>query len=145
MFAGTGLGGSGLGGTGSGKRALPRWFAAGTAVVALAALVLADPAAADAAPLSVCSGQPQKTVPFAHGELRIYKARGYACALTVADRPGAKRAMRVSLQARGGSPLVDSGDFTQHAGPVTVHALNRCVRASGAISGASASTGWVLC
>ncbi|MFJ2646469.1 hypothetical protein ACIO1C_07050 [Streptomyces sp. NPDC087420] len=132
-------------GTGFGKGALPRRLAAGTVVVALAALVLADPAAAGAAPLSVCSGQPQKTVPFAHGELRIYKARGYACALTVADHPGARRAMRVSLQARGGSPLVDSGDFTQHAGPVTVHALNRCVRASGAISGTSASTGWILC
>ncbi|MET9481991.1 hypothetical protein [Streptomyces sp. NPDC006638] len=138
VFAGAGF-------AGFGKRVLSRWFAAGTVVVSLAALVLADPASADAAPLSVCSGQPQKTVPFAHGELRIYKARGYACALTVADRPGARRAMRVSLQARGGGPLVDSGDFTRHAGPVTVHALNRCVRASGAVSGASASTGWVLC
>ncbi|WP_425086374.1 hypothetical protein [Streptomyces liangshanensis] len=132
-------------GTGYGKGALPRCLAALTAVVALAALALAGPAAARAEALSVCSGQPQKTVPFDSGELRIYKSRGYACALTVADHPGARRAMRVSLQARGAGPVVDSGDFTQHAGPVTVHALNRCVRASGAIAGKSASTGWILC
>jgi hypothetical protein len=139
VFAGVGAGAR------SGKGAPPRCLAALTAVVALAALVLAGPAAPRAEALSVCSGQPRKTVSFATGELRVYKARGYACALTVAKDPGARRAMRVSLQARGGSPLVDSGDFTRHAGPVTVHALNRCVRVSGAVSGTSGSTGWILC
>lgn len=94
---------------------------------------------------SVCSGRPQKTVGFATGELRIYKARGYACALTVAKNPGARRTMTVSLQARGAHPVVDSGNFTQQAGPVTVHALNRCVRVSGTVSGVSASIGWILC
>lgn len=37
------------------------------------------------------------------------------------------------------------GRFTKLAGPVTVHALNRCVRASGSIAGTAASTGWILC
>lgn len=53
--------------------------------------------------------------------------------------------MRVSLQPRGGGAAVDSGNFTKLAGPVTVHALNRCVRASGSVAGVSASTGWILC
>ncbi|MFJ2502132.1 hypothetical protein [Streptomyces sp. NPDC087539] len=46
---------------------------------------------------------------------------------------------------RGGNPVVDSGKYTKQAGPVTVHALNRCVRASARISGKSGSTGWILC
>ncbi|MFI1400691.1 hypothetical protein [Streptomyces sp. NPDC020681] len=94
---------------------------------------------------SACSGRPQKTYRFTYGELRIYKSRNYACAVTVAKRPGMRRAMSVSLQARGGRPAGDKGTFTQQAGPVTVHALNRCVRATGAISGVARSTGWILC
>jgi hypothetical protein len=35
--------------------------------------------------------------------------------------------------------------FTRQAGPVTVHALNRCVRATGSVSGTSRSTRWILC
>ena len=41
--------------------------------------------------------------------------------------------MSVSVQARGGRPVVDSGRFTHHAGPVTVHAGHRCVRFKGAV------------
>ncbi|MFE7125930.1 hypothetical protein [Streptomyces sp. NPDC057617] len=158
--AGGGTGtGSGAGtGIGAG-RALLRCL---TGLTAAGALVLAGPGTAEAdgvpgvAPTkvsgvarteiaSVCSGRPQKTVGFAIGELRIYKARDYACALTVAKDPGPRRTMTVSLQARGARPVVDSGNFVQQAGPVTVHALNRCVRVSGAVAGVSASTGWILC
>ncbi|MFD9222994.1 hypothetical protein ACFWDI_24000 [Streptomyces sp. NPDC060064] len=111
-----------------------------------AALTLAGPGAqrADAA-VSACAGRPQKTVKFATGELRIYKNRHYACAITVSARPGTRRAMSVSLQARGGRAAVDKGVFKRQAGPVTVHALNRCVRATGAVAGSSGSTGWILC
>ncbi|WP_046509108.1 hypothetical protein [Streptomyces odonnellii] len=125
-----------------------------TGLIVAGALVLVGPGAAVADGVSgvartgiasVCSGRPQKTVGFATGELRIYKARDYACALTVAKDPGTRREMTVSLQARGARPVVDSGNFSQQAGPVTVHALNRCVRVSGAVSGVSASTGWILC
>ncbi|WP_410093970.1 hypothetical protein [Streptomyces sp. MS191] len=108
-------------------------------------LVLGGPGAASAEAASVCSGRPTKTVPFATGELRLYKTRQYVCALTVAKRPGARRAMAVSLQPRGGRPVVDSGRFSRQAGPVTVHALNRCVRASGTVAGRTVSTGWILC
>lgn len=94
---------------------------------------------------SSCSGRPAKTVAFSTGELRVYKSRSYACAVAVAKRPGPRRTMRVSLQPRGGRAVVDSGRFTTRAGPVTVHALHRCVRASGSVGGKSASTGWILC
>nr|WP_307128968.1 hypothetical protein [Streptomyces sp. B1I3] len=108
-------------------------------------LVLGGPGAAPAQAASPCSGRLVKTVAFATGSLRVYESRAYACAVTVARDPGARRAMRVSLQPRGGRAVVDSGRFTRLAGPVTVHALNRCVRASGSVAGSSGSTGWILC
>lgn len=125
-----------------------RRLAAGLFVLPLlgaVALVLGTPAASPAHAASACSGRLVKTVTFSTGSLRVYESRAYACAVTVARKPGARRAMRVSLQPRGGRAAVDSGSFTQLAGPVTVHALNRCVRASGSVAGVSASTGWILC
>lgn len=115
-------------------------------LVAAAFLVLAGPGTphADAAATG-CPGRLVKTMTFSTGELRVYKNRQYACAVTVAKKPGARRAMSVSIQPRGGRAAVDAGAFTRQAGPVTVHALNRCVRASGAVAGRGASTGWILC
>ncbi|MFF4246907.1 hypothetical protein ACFYY2_20940 [Streptomyces sp. NPDC001822] len=108
-------------------------------------LALGPAGAAPAEAASGCSGRLAKTVRFATGSLRVYESRSYACAVAVAVKPGARRTMRVSLQPRGGRAVVDSGTFTTMAGPVTVHALNRCVRASGAVAGSSVSTGWILC
>lgn len=102
-----------------------------------------EASSADAA--SVCAGRPGKTVKFSTGELRVYRTRSYACAVAVAAKPGKRRAMSVQIQPRGGRPVIDSGSFTQRAGPVTVHALNRCVRASGTIAGKTGTTGWILC
>ncbi|WP_443056438.1 hypothetical protein [Streptomyces sp. MUM 178J] len=119
----------------------------GAVVVAVAVLTLvnsgAHPAQARAA--ATCTGRLAKTVTFSTGELRIYKGRHYACAMTLAKKPGKRRSMRVSLQPRGGRAVVDAGWFTRYAGPITVHALNRCVRASGSVSGVTRSTGWILC
>ncbi|MFD3530534.1 hypothetical protein [Streptomyces sp. NPDC058664] len=116
-------------------------------LVALALLLVPGPGpgagTADAA--SVCQGRPTKTYRFATGELRLYRTRHYVCAVTVAKRPGAARPMSVSLQPRGGRPAVKAGRFGRQAGPVTVHALNRCVRAVGSVSGRGTSTGWILC
>nr|WP_274030209.1 hypothetical protein [Streptomyces sp. MMBL 11-1] len=111
----------------------------------LAGLVplLGAPGVARAA--SGCSGRPAKTVGFSTGEVRVYKSRAQVCAVTVAKKPGKRRTMSVTLQARGGRAVSDKGAYTKMAGPVTVSALNRCVRASGAIGGKSASTGWILC
>ncbi|MFF5946097.1 hypothetical protein ACFY7X_36185, partial [Streptomyces althioticus] len=60
-------------------------------------------------------------------------------------RPGAVRTMSVSVQARGSRPATDSGRYSRHAGPVTVHAGHRCVWIRGSIGGESVSTGWILC
>ncbi|MGW6565728.1 hypothetical protein [Streptomyces sp. NPDC054975] len=114
-------------------------------LLTVGSLALAGPGVASADAASLCVGRPSKTVAFPTGELRLYRSRQYVCALTVAKSPGARRAMSVSLQPRGGHPAVDSGRYTRQAGPVTVHALNRCVRATGSIAGRSVSTGWVLC
>lgn len=110
--------------------------------VALAALTAPGGVAASA---SGCSGRPAKTLRFATGELRVYKNHRYACAVTIAKRPGVRRTMSVSLQPRGGRPVVDRGHYHRKAGPVTVHALNRCIRASGKVAGVGRSTGWILC
>ncbi|MFI8514533.1 hypothetical protein ACIGHB_25735 [Streptomyces sp. NPDC085460] len=116
-------------------------------VLALAAglLTLAGPGTATADAVSVCHGRPARTVSFATGELRLYRTRHYACALVLAKRPGAPRPMKVTLQPRGGRAAVVSGRWGRQAGPVTVHALNRCVRASATVSGRSTATGWILC
>ncbi|WP_233518304.1 hypothetical protein [Streptomyces corynorhini] len=125
----------------AGKGAL----AYGFAILIAAGALVADPGAPAARAASVCSGRPLRTVPFSTGEVRVYKGRDYACAVTVAKKPGKKRSMSISLQSRGGNPVLDRGQFTRQAGPVTVHALNRCVRATGSVSGTSVSTGWILC
>ncbi|MFD7612855.1 hypothetical protein [Streptomyces sp. NPDC059828] len=116
----------------------------GAALVVAGTLLTAGPGVQMAEAASGCSGRPVKTVKFATGELRLYKDRAYVCAMTVAKRPGAKRAMSVSLQPRGARAAVDKGRFTRQAGPVTVYALHRVVRASGAIAGVGATTGWLL-
>ncbi|ROQ68830.1 hypothetical protein EDD93_3312 [Streptomyces sp. 840.1] len=108
-------------------------------------LLIGGIGATGASAASVCAGRPAKTLKFGTGELRVYKNRSYACALAVAAKPGARRKMSVQIQPRGGHPVVDSGNFTRQAGPVTVHALNRCVRVSGTISGRTGTTGWILC
>ncbi|WNI24684.1 hypothetical protein [Streptomyces sp. ITFR-16] len=115
------------------------------ALTTLLGLVLGGVEASSAEAASVCAGRPAKTVKFATGELRVYRTRAYACATAVATKAGSRRRMSVQIQPRGGRPVADSGSFTQRAGPVTVHALNRCVRASGTIAGRTGTTGWILC
>ncbi|MFF9346852.1 hypothetical protein [Streptomyces sp. NPDC014734] len=115
------------------------------ALVTVLALVLSGTFASRADAVTACAGRLAKTVPFKTGELRVFKSRAYACAVAVATKSGPGRKMSVTIQPRGGGPVVDSGTYTRQAGPVTVHALNRCVRASATIAGASGSTGWILC
>jgi hypothetical protein len=109
------------------------------------ALSLTGPGEGSAEAASVCSGRPAKTVKLGTAQLRVYKNRSYACATVVTGKAGPRRLMSVSLQGRGGRPAVDKGFFTRQAGPVTVHALHRCVRATGRVAGRKVSTGWILC
>ncbi|MFC7816859.1 MULTISPECIES: hypothetical protein [unclassified Streptomyces] len=129
----------GQGGAGTRRR-----LALGTAVLTAAGLLaVAVPQQAQAA--AACPGRKVRTLPFATGSVLVHKRGGYVCAVTVPKKTGTKRQMSVSVQARGGRPVVDSGRFAHRAGPVTVHVGNRCVWVRGAVSGRSVSSGWILC
>ncbi|MFF6995179.1 hypothetical protein ACFY93_09500 [Streptomyces sp. NPDC008313] len=107
-------------------------------------LALAVPGNAQAA--AYCSGRKVRTLPFSSGSVQVYKrSGGYVCAVTLTKKPGRRASMAVSVQARGSRAVVDTGRFTHHAGPVTVHAGHRCVRVRGSVGPGSVSTGWILC
>ncbi|MFB6552936.1 hypothetical protein [Streptomyces sp. NPDC056405] len=99
----------------------------------------------DAQAAAACPGRKARTLPFSTGSVLVYKRGGYVCAVTVPKKPGTKRQMSVSVQARGGRPVVDSGRYAYRAGPVTVHAGKRCVWVKGKVSRGSVSSGWILC
>lgn len=137
---------SGDGGTTRAVRGVRRRLLLGAAVLtASSALALAIPATASAAASSSCAGQQVRSFPFATGTVRVYRKSGYVCALTVARYPARKRPMQVSIQARGNRPVVDTGHYTHQAGPITVHAGQRCVWVRGAVDGVGVSSGWFLC
>ncbi len=124
-----------------------RW-AARTVVITVslwlgaAALLTAQPAHAAT---GGCAGNLVRTLPFSTGEVRVYKSRDRACAVAVAREPGQRRSMSVSIQPRGGYPVRDAGQFTRYAGPVSVHAINRCVYVKGSVGAGSVASGWILC
>ncbi|MBT2410310.1 hypothetical protein J7I94_07025 [Streptomyces sp. ISL-12] len=121
-----------------------RRLALGTAVLTAAGLLtVAAPQEAQAA--APCPGRKVRTLPFATGSAVVYKRDGYVCAVTLPKKPGTKRAMSVSLRARGGRPVVDEGRYAYRAGPVTVYAGQRCVWVKGKVGSKSVSSGWILC
>ncbi|MFF4402225.1 hypothetical protein [Streptomyces sp. NPDC001480] len=126
--------------------AIRRRLALGTAVLAASGVfALAAPGSAQAATQTSCAGREVRTLPFSTGSVHVYKRNGYVCAVTVPKKAGAKRAMSVSVQARGNRPVVDRGRYAHLAGPVTVHAGHRCVWIKGSVSRGSVSSGWILC
>ncbi|MER5653547.1 hypothetical protein ABT076_11080 [Streptomyces sp. NPDC002131] len=127
------------------RGAIRRRLAVGVAVLAASAvLALVSPGSAQAASSS-CPGRKVRTLSFSTGSVRIYRHGDYVCAVTVPKKPGARKWMSVSVQARGGRPVVDSGHFTRRAGPVTVHAGHRCVLFRGSVGSGSVNSGWILC
>ncbi|MDG9716725.1 hypothetical protein [Streptomyces sp. DH24] len=130
-----------MGGAGG---AIRRRFALGVAVLTAAGL-LAVAAPGDAQAAAHCSGRRVRTLPFSTGSVVVYKRDGYVCAVTLPEKPGTKRHMMVSVQARGGRPVVDEGRFAYRAGPVTVHAGQRCVWVKGRVARGHVSSGWILC
>ncbi|MEU6808224.1 hypothetical protein ABZ920_04285 [Streptomyces sp. NPDC046831] len=125
--------------------AIRRRLALGVAVLTASGLLaVAAPGTAQAA-ASACSGRKVRTLSFGTGSVHVHKRDGYVCAVTVPTRPGAKRPMSVTVQARGNRPVTDRGTYAQHAGPVTVHAGHRCVRVGGSVGAGSLRTGWILC
>ncbi|GGT13593.1 hypothetical protein [Streptomyces chromofuscus] len=125
--------------------AIRRRTALGVAVLTASGLLaLTAPAEAHAA-ASNCAGRKVRTLPFSTGAVHVYKRGGYVCAVTLPKNPGPKRPMMVSVQARGNRPVVDEGRYAHRAGPVTVHAGQRCVWVKGAVGRGSVSSGWILC
>ena len=127
------------------RGAIRRRMALGlTVLTASGLLALVCPGTAQAA--SYCPGRKVRTVPFSTGSVQIYRSGGYVCVVTLPRKQQAqRRTMSVSVQARGNRPVVDTGRFTHHAGPVTVHAGHRCVRVRGAVGSGSVTSGWILC
>ncbi|MGW1954102.1 hypothetical protein ACWCPI_15305 [Streptomyces sp. NPDC001920] len=127
------------------RGAIRRRLAIGMAVLTASGLLaVAAPAQAQAAPTR-CEGRKVKTYPFSTGTLYVYKKRGYVCAITKAKNPGRMQWMMVSVQARRANPVVDQRHYRYQAGPVTVHAGQRCVRVEGRVGRGSVSKGWILC
>jgi hypothetical protein len=123
-----------------------RRLALGLAVLTASGLLaVAAPGEAQAAAFAHCPGRKVRTLPFSTGVVLVYKRGGYVCAVTLTKKPGVKRKMSVSVQARGNRPVVDEGRYSYHAGPVMVHAGRRCVWLKGRVGQGSVSSGWVLC
>ncbi|MGW6841050.1 hypothetical protein [Streptomyces sp. NPDC054958] len=125
-----------------GRRVASLWVF--TAALWLCAGGLFTPPVAQAA-TEGCGGRLARTVTFGTGEVRVYKSRNQACAMTVARVSGERRRMTVSIQPRGGAPVREAGRFTRYAGPVTVGAINRCVYVKGSVGAGSGGSGWILC
>ncbi|MFH9013893.1 hypothetical protein ACH4C6_21250 [Streptomyces sp. NPDC017943] len=122
-----------------------RRLALGLALLTAAGLLaVAAPGQAQAASAS-CPGRKVRTLPFSTGTVLVYRRGGYVCAVTTTKRPGVKRTMSVSVQARGNRPVVDTGRYAHRAGPVTVHAGRRCVWLKGRVGAGRFSSGWTLC
>ncbi|WP_128428630.1 hypothetical protein [Streptomyces cyaneus] len=127
------------------RGAIRRRVAVGLALLTASGLLaVAAPAEAQAAPTR-CEGRKVKTYPFATGTLYVYKKGGYVCAVTKPKDPGRKQWMMVSVQARRANAVVDEWYYSHHAGPVTVHAGQRCVWVKGRVGSGSVSKGWILC
>ncbi|MFB8772924.1 hypothetical protein [Streptomyces broussonetiae] len=127
-----------------GAGAIRRWLVLGTAVLTTAGLLtLTVPTDARAA--SSCAGRKVRSLPFSTGTVHVHRSGGYVCAVTLPRSPGPRRTMSVSVQARGNRPVVDKGKYRYRAGPVTVHAGQRCVRVKGSVGRGSVSSGWILC
>ncbi|MEU9336811.1 hypothetical protein AB0D49_27210 [Streptomyces sp. NPDC048290] len=127
---------------------LHRWLMVGVATLCASALfALLTPAQArgEAAAGVGCAGRKVRSLPFATGSVQVFKRGSYVCAMTLPKTVGGRKQMSVSVQARGNRPVVDGGRYVRRAGPVTVHAGQRCVRVRGAVGSGSVSSGWILC
>ncbi|MFE0252553.1 hypothetical protein [Streptomyces sp. NPDC059010] len=92
-----------------------------------------------------CAGRKVRTYPFSTGTLYVYKKRGHVCAIVKPKSSGRAQWMMVSVQAYRANRVEDEGKYTSWAGPVTVHAGQRCVWVKGKVGSGSVSKGWILC
>ncbi|WP_435216842.1 hypothetical protein [Streptomyces sp. bgisy034] len=128
------------------KGAIRRRLAVGLALLtASGVLAVAVPAQAHAAAPTRCEGRKVKTYPFSTGTLYVYKRGGHVCVITLPKNPGRSQWMKASVQAYRAHPVADEGRRSRRAGPVTVHAGQRCVWVKGRVGRGSVSKGWILC
>ncbi|KUO01906.1 hypothetical protein [Streptomyces caeruleatus] len=126
--------------------AIRRRLAVGLAVLTASGLIaVAAPTQAQAADATRCEGRKVRTYPFPTGTLYVYRKQGHVCAIVLPRRPGREQTMTVSVQAYRAMRVTDEGQYTRRAGPVTVHAGQRCVWVKGRVGSGSVSKGWILC
>ncbi|MFJ4685967.1 hypothetical protein [Streptomyces sp. NPDC088789] len=125
--------------------ALNRWLSLTMALFTACGLLTLTAPQAEAASTGSCAGRKMRTLPFSTGSVQMFKRGGYVCAVALPRTVGSRKWMSVSVQARGNRPVTDKGRFVRRAGPVTVHAGQRCVRVRGTVGGGSVSSGWILC
>ncbi|MZD09678.1 hypothetical protein GTW43_32040 [Streptomyces sp. SID5785] len=116
-----------------------------SALAGAALLLVGGPFAGSAQAAGLCGGHQVRTLSFSTGKTVVYRNRDYVCAVTIARKSGTRQTMSAGVQARGSRAVVDSGRFTHHAGPVTVHAGHRCVRITGRVGSKTVKSGWILC
>lgn len=121
-----------------------RRLALGTAVLTAAGL-LTVAAPQDARAAAYCPGRKVGTLQFATGSVLVHRRGGYVCAVTVPGGPGVPQRSWVSVRVRGGRPVVDEGRHAHRAGPVTVHAGQRCVWVKGGAGGRATGPDRALC
>nr|WP_093772980.1 hypothetical protein [Streptomyces sp. yr375] len=114
-------------------------------LIVAALLAVAAPARAHAAPAASCTGRQVRTLPFSTGSVLVHKDGGLFCAYTVQKKPGTKRLIGVSVQARGLVAVPKSRQHTRSSPVVQVYAGHRCVWVRGSVGGGSYSSGWILC
>ncbi|AVV42494.1 hypothetical protein PYK79_38645 [Streptomyces sp. ID05-04B] len=122
-----------------------RLTAALAVLIAAAVLAVAVPGSAQAATASSCTGRKVRTLSFPAGSVLIYRDGGVVCAVTVQKRPGVKRLVSVSVQARG-LVAVRKSRMDARSSPVAkTYAGHRRVRVTAAVGSVSYRSGWFLC
>ncbi|MDX3579921.1 MULTISPECIES: hypothetical protein [unclassified Streptomyces] len=123
-----------------------RLTAALAVLIAAAVLAVALPGSAQAATAgSSCTGRKVRTLSFPAGSVLIYRDGGVVCAVTVQKRPGVKRLVSVSVQARG-LIAVHKSRMDKRSSPVAkTYAGHRRVRVTAAVGSIAYGSGWFLC
>ncbi|QNP75947.1 hypothetical protein IAG44_26160 [Streptomyces roseirectus] len=94
---------------------------------------------------TACYGRKVRTFPFRTGTVVVYKRPGYVCAVTLAERPGGRQKISVTVQARGNAAVTRGWVNARTSPAVTVHAGHRCVRVAGRVGRGEVKSGWILC
>ncbi|WP_443072281.1 hypothetical protein [Streptomyces sp. NBC_01485] len=113
------------------------------AVVAPGSAQAASASAASSA--TSCTGRKVRTLSFSTGSVLVYRDGGLVCAYTVQKKPGTKRLISVSVQARGHVAVPKSRRHTRSSPVVRVYAGHRSVWVRGSVGGGSYSSGWIVC